>query len=387
MIERVEILDTTFREGLQFAGAYFTLRQKLQIARLLDNFGVEYIEVGSPVVSDRALSEIRELVKLKLHARIMAHCRVHRTDIERALNAGVQGINLYMGTSPQLRKHSHGRDMNGVVEAMCDAVQYIRDQAPHVFIRFSTEDAFRTDPVDLMKAVTAADELGVDRIGLPDTVGIATPMGVYERVLLVRSHVKCALEFHGHNDTGCAIANALSALEAGATCINTTVLGIGERNGITPLSGLVARLYTIDRRLVQHYRLTQLRLLDEALADMLGMAIPHDMPITSPTAFNHKAGVHLNAVLNEPGAYEVLNPDDFGITRTIEIASAITGKNAINHRSQELGITLSNEALLRVTSRVREAAETGRVNLADVDAFILEESRAGDGDTTGVAAV
>lgn len=368
MLGEFSILDTTLREGEQFAKSFFRPEDRVALAKQLDAFGVEYIEVSSPVVSARAGDDIRALAALGLRAKIMAHCRCDMAEVEAALECGAQGINLYQGSSALLCQNSHRRTLDEVIESAVTIIRALK--ARGVFVRFSAEDAFRTDLADLVRVYDAVTAAGVDRIGLPDTVGIATPTQVYERARFFRERYGVEIEFHGHNDTGCAIANALAALEGGATCIDTTVLGIGERNGIVSLSGLIARLYSLDRAYVERYRLPQLPRLDAFVSDLVGVPIPFNAPITGPTAFTHKAGVHTNAVLRQPRTYEILDPSDFGLRRHIEVASRITGKAAIRHRAEELGIVLDGASLREITRRLKSLADERPVSLADVDQLI-----------------
>jgi homocitrate synthase len=248
-------------------------------------------------------------------------------------------------------------------------VRYL--QAANVEVRFSCEDAFRTDPADLLHVYTTMDALGVNRVGIADTVGIATPRDVERLVGLVRAAVCCDIEFHGHNDGGCAIANAYAALEAGATHIDTTVLGIGERNGIAALSGLIARLYLSAPQLVAHYNLGMLPEIDALVAEMLGIAIPFNSCITSDTAFTHKAGLHTNAVLRNPQTYEALDPYTFGCNREIVVGHRLTGHNAITHRAQALGLDLSSESLRQLTQQIKACADERPLSDAEVDAILL----------------
>src|SRR5579883_2593230 len=202
------ILDSTLREGEQFRGAFFSLEQRLEIARLLDAFGVSAIEVPSPIVSPATTSFVRALCGLGLRASIVAHVRCVEADVQAALDLPVSGLNLFYGTSPELRAYSHGR-----------RVEQIR--AAGRYVRFSAEDAFRSDLVDLLTVFDAAVEAGAQRIGLPDTVGIASPREVERLVrLCAERYPGVGIEFHGHNDTGCAIANTVAALEAGADCLD-----------------------------------------------------------------------------------------------------------------------------------------------------------------------
>ncbi|HRF99004.1 MAG TPA: homocitrate synthase, partial [Aggregatilineales bacterium] len=246
--EQFSIIDSTLREGEQFSTATFTTDQKLRIAHILDEFGVEMLEMTSPCASPQSEADIRAVVRSNLNARILTHIRCNREDALKALDTGVHGIDVVIGTSPQLMQHSHGKSIDQILELAYDVLGFIRQQKPDVILRFSTEDSFRSREADLWRVYLAISSMGfANRLGVADTVGVALPTRVYE---LVRQLVRLTgldIEFHGHNDSGCAIANACAALEAGATHIDTTVLGIGERNGITPLGGLIARLYTLDK--------------------------------------------------------------------------------------------------------------------------------------------
>jgi len=370
----VQIIDTTLREGEQFASTHFTQAQKLAIARSLDAFGVEYIELTSPVASPNSEADLRAVVDLGLRATILTHTRCNLSDVRRAIDCGVHGVNLLFGTSSFLRRASHGRALDEILDQATRCVREL--QAAGVEVRFSCEDAFRSERADLFRIYTAVDALGVERVGIADTVGIATPRDVEQLVGQVRAAVRCDIEFHGHNDGGCAVANALAAVEAGATHIDTTVLGIGERNGITPLSGLVARLYLSDPRLVAHYDLPLLHELDALVADAVGIQIPFNSCITGGTAFTHKAGLHTNAVLREPNAYEALDPQAFGRSRELLLGHRLTGRNAIAHRAHSLGLTLDDEALLRATRVIKARADERPLSDAEVDEVLLQANQA-----------
>lgn len=368
-IRNVQIIDTTLREGEQFAHAHFSHQQKLAIAQALDAFGVEYLECTSPIASPQSEHDLRTIAALDLRAHILTHTRCHLADVERAVACGVDGVNLLFGTSHFLRQANHGLTIEQILDEATRCIRYL--QAANVEVRFSCEDAFRTDPADLLRIYTTVDALGVNRVGIADTVGIATPRDVERLVGLVRAAVRCDIEFHGHNDGGCAVANAYAALEAGATHIDTTVLGIGERNGIASLSGLIARLYLSDPQHVANYNLHLLPELDAMVADMLGISIPFNSCITSDTAFTHKAGLHTNAVLRDPQTYEAIDPQTFGRDRAVLLGHRLTGRNAITHRAQMLGLDLSNEQLRHVTQQIKAHADEHPLSDAEVDAMLL----------------
>jgi homocitrate synthase len=178
------------------------------------------------------------------------------------------------------------------------------------------------------------------------------------------------VEFHGHNDSGCAIANAYCALEAGASHVDTSVLGIGERNGIASLGGLVARLYALNRASVAKYKLTMLAELDSTVATIVGVDIPFNNYITGITAFTHKAGIHAKAVLNNPETYEILDPHDFGMSRYISIAHRLTGWNAIKARADQLNLNISDDDLRAATAHIKHLADEKPLALDDVDAVL-----------------
>lgn len=368
-MSRLTILDTTLREGEQFTGAYFRPEQRLEIARQLDALGVGMIEVPSPIASPETHSAVEQICALNLRARIVAHVRCVEADVQAALETPVAGLNLFYGTSAELRAHSHGRDIEQI---LADALPLIRRvRAAGRYARFSAEDAFRSDLVDLLTVFDAVVEAGVERIGLPDTVGAARPRQVEHLIRLCHErYPNVGIEFHGHNDTGCALANAMAAFDGGADCLDVTVLGIGERNGIASLSGVIAQFYMHYPHMLSSYNLAQLAELDYYVADCLQTHVPFNMPITAPGAFTHRAGVHTRAVLRNPRAYEVLNPSDFGLDRRLDIGSRYTGRHAIAQRLTELDMHLSDEEVGQLTVALKTRAESGALNLEEVDAFI-----------------
>ena len=371
-IRDFRIIDSTLREGEQFVGANFTTGQKIDIACALDDFGVEYIELTSPVVSPKSFRDLRAICGLGLRAKVLTHIRCKKEDALRAMEVeGLRGMDIVIGTSSPLRRFSHGMEIPEIIDRACEVISLIKENRPDLEVRFSTEDSFRSEWDDLLRVYRAVDGLGVHRIGVADTVGIATPFRVYELVRELKRHVRAEIEFHGHNDTGCAIANSHVALLAGASCVDTSVLGIGERNGITPLGGLIARLYVLAPELVRgKYRLHLLPRLDAMVAEMVRVDIPFNNYITGITAFTHKAGIHAKAILNDPSTYEALRPEDFGLSRYISIAHRLTGKNAVRWRAEQLGIELGEEELREITARIKALADGQHLSLDDVDALI-----------------
>ena len=363
------IIDSTLREGEQFVNAFFTAQEKIKIAGMLDDLGVEYIELTSPIASPQSYKDCCSIASLPLQAKILTHVRCKLEDAQRAVETGVDGVDVVIGTSSQHRKFNHGKSIQEIIELAHEVISYLKTQ--EVEVRFSTEDSLRSDVQDLYRVYEAVDELGVDRVGVADTVGIGTPHQIYELVSALRQRVTADIEFHGHNDSGCAIANAYAALEAGATHIDTSVLGIGERNGITPLGGLIARLYATDPALVCKYRLPLLLGLDQFIASLVNVDIPFNNYITGFSAFTHKAGIHAKAVLNDPSTYEALRPEDFGLTRYIHVAHRLVGWNAVKHRAEQLGLQLEDTQIKQVTQEIKRLSDQHPLTLDDIDSLLF----------------
>jgi homocitrate synthase len=365
------LIDSTLREGEQFARASFRTQDKIEIARALDEFGVDIIEVTSPAASPLSQRDAAEIVKLGLTARVITHTRCHVDDVRAALDAGVEGVGLLFATSRILRESSHGKSIDQIIDAMAPPIELALSHGLEV--RFSAEDTFRSDEEDLLRVYRAAESLGVHRVGLADTVGIATPRQVYTLVKEVRRVVGCGIGFHGHNDTGCAIANAHEAIAAGGTHVDVTVLGIGERVGITPLGGLIARMYTIDPEgVAAKYRLESLRSLEHRVARIANVEIPFNNYLTGDTAYSHKAGIHLKAMGANPGSYEIIPPAVFGMARTIIVGSRLTGRHAIAHRARELGLEFGQTELKSITARIKELADSGELSEAEIDGVLRD---------------
>ena len=370
-LEKFAIIESTLREGEQFANAFFDSGQKDEIARLLDAFGVEYLELTSPAASPQSHADCARIAGLGLRTKLLTHTRCHLDDARLAVDTGVDGIDVLFGTSSYLREFSHGKSIRQIIDSAVQVIEFIKSQGLEV--RFSSEDSFRSDLVDLLTVYREVDQIGVNRVGIADTVGIATPLQVHDLVRTLRGVVSCDIEFHGHNDTGCAIANSYCALAAGATHVDTSVLGIGERNGITPLGGLVARMYAHDPEQIRSkYNLPMLRELENYVAEIVGVDVPFNNYITGYTAFTHKAGIHAKAILNNPDTYEILDPADFGLTRYLHIAHRLTGWNAVKQRAEQLQLDLTDPQVKEVTAHIKNEADQRKLSLDDVDVLLRE---------------
>ena len=308
-VRPLRVVDSTLREGEQFAQAQFNPEDRIRLALALDEFGVDELELPSPAVGPEAAEEV-------------------------AAEAAAEE------------------------QALADSVTLARSSG--AFVRFSAEDAFRTPIRRLFAAFDVAVEAGAQRLGVPDTVGVATPELVASTVRRVGSRYPgISQEFHGHNDTGCAVANSVAAWRAGAECLDVTVLGIGERVGITSLSGLMARLYTLAPASVSRYQLAQLPELDAQVAQLSGIAIPFNQPLTGEHAFTHVAGVHTHAVLRAPDTYEAIDPAVVGRSRVISVGSRLTGRHAVaDFAGRLLGREVESGEVQAATLALRAAAAT-----------------------------
>lgn len=366
-----QLIESTLREGEQFSNAHFSTETKIEIAKALDDFGVDYIELTSPVASEQSRKDCEAICKLGLKAKILTHIRCHMDDARVAVETGVDGVDVVIGTSKFLREHSHGKDMNYIAQSAIEVIEFVKSKG--IEIRFSSEDSFRSDIVDLLNIYRTVDKIGVNRVGIADTVGCANPRQVYELVKTLKLVVSCDIECHFHNDTGCAIANAYTALEGGAKLIDVSVLGIGERNGITPLGGLMARMIAADRDYVlSKYKVHKLRDLENLVASAVQVNIPFNNPITGFCAFTHKAGIHAKAILANPSTYEILNPEDFGILRYIHFANRLTGWNAIKLRVDQLNLHMTDDQCKEVTKKVKQMGDIRQLSIDDVDSIIRD---------------
>lgn len=368
-VSNFKIIESTLREGEQFATAFFDTETKIKIAKALDNFGVDCIELTSPAASEQSRADCEAICKLGLKTKVITHIRCHMDDARIAVETGVDGVDVVMGTSKFLREFSHGKDMTYITKKAIEVIEFVKSKG--IEIRFSTEDSFRSDLVDLLSIYQAVDKVGVNRVGIADTVGCANPRQVYDLVRTLRSVVGCDIECHFHNDTGCAIANSFTALEAGATHVDTSVLGIGERNGIPSLGGFMARMYTADRDYVMSkYNIKALREVEELVASAVGVQIPFNNPITGFCAFTHKAGIHAKAILANPSTYEIIKPEDFGLNRYIHFGSRLTGWNAVKSRSDQLGLGLTDAQIKQATERIKVIADVRDQSVDDIDAIL-----------------
>ncbi|MFY9299671.1 MAG: 2-isopropylmalate synthase [Candidatus Nitrosotenuis sp.] len=336
--KRIRVLDSTLREGEQHPGVTFTNKQRIQIAWMLDYFGVDQIEI-SPVVSEDHFEATKTIIKQGLKADIVAHVRALKTDVDVALKCDPKWAATYLGISDIHLKDKLRITREEALRRAVETVEYAKSHG--LKMRFTVEDGSRADPEFLLKVCKAIEEAGVDRISLPDTVGIMRPRGMYNFVKMVHDKIKTPLDVHCHNDMGLAVANAFAGIDAGAEQIHTTIDGIGERTGIPSLAE-VAVAMTYLYRSPNDFRLDMLTDLSRLIEEYTGIEPYDSKPIVGPTAYKHKAGTHLAAILRNPAAYEPIPPRVVGNRRRI-VFGELAGKTGSAYLMSILGLDKNDE--------------------------------------------
>ncbi|MEJ2260999.1 MAG: 2-isopropylmalate synthase [Nitrosopumilaceae archaeon] len=337
--KKIRVLDSTLREGEQHPGVSFTNKQRIQIAWMLDYFGVDQIEI-SPVVSDDHKEAVKTIIKQGLKADIVSHGRALKEDIDVSLSCDAKWCAAYLGISDIHLKDKLRITRQQAMDRAVETVEYAKSHG--LKIRFTVEDGSRAEPEFLLKMCRAIEEAGVDRISLPDTVGILRPVGMYNFVKKVRSVVDTPLDAHVHNDIGFALANAFAACDGGVDQIHTTIDGIGERTGIPSLAEVSVAL-TYLYKSPNDFRLDMLQDLSRLIEEYTIIKPYDSKPIVGSSAYKHKAGTHLAAILRNPAAYEPIPPRTVGNRRRI-VFGELAGKTGASYLMSILGLEKDNES-------------------------------------------
>ena len=335
--KRVRILDSTLREGEQHPGVSFTNKQRIQIAWLLDYFGVDQIEI-SPIISPDHEAATKTIIGQSLSADIVAHGRALRKDIDVSRRCDAKWVAAYLGVSDVHLRDKLRIGRGEAVRRAVDSVEYAK--AHGLKVRFTVEDGSRAEPAFLLSVCKAIEEAGVDRISLPDTVGAMSPAGMHAFVEGVRAAVGVPLDVHVHNDMGLAVANALAAVDAGADQVHTTIDGIGERTGIPPLAEVAVALHYLYG-MPNDFRLDMLQDMSRTVAEYTSVPTPESKPVVGASAYKHKAGTHLAAVLRNPAAYEPVPPREVGNARRI-VFGELAGRTGASYLMALLGLDASD---------------------------------------------
>lgn len=389
-MKRIQLLDTTLRDGEQTPGVRFSLNEKVEVARQLARLGVEVIQAGFPVTSPGEFAAIQAIVKNVKGPVISAFARTTKDDINLAYDSvkesGQPRIDLVLATSDIHLTHKLRKTREQVVAMAVEAVEYVKSLG--CICQFYAEDATRTDWDYLVEILSAISRVGCDVLCVPDTVGYTVPREYYKLFRYLDDNVErpenTILAAHCHNDLGMATANTMAAIEAGAGQVECTVNGIGERAGNAALEEVVMTLktrndfadYTGHCFNVNTKELYRTSLL---VSHACGVPLPPNKAVVGTNAFAHESGMHQDGVLKERTTYEILKPEDVGIARSVFVLGKHSGRHAIKHRLQELGYTLTEDELIRVYFRFKEMCDQEKhvtdrdlISLLEVDRANLE---------------
>ena len=354
--EKITVYDTTLRDGEQTPCVCLRTPEKLQIAKKLDELGIHQIEAGFPVVSNEEKRSVKAIVKEDLDAQILVLSRTKKSDIDTAIDCDVDGIITFMGTSDLHLKHKIKMTREEILNVCMSSIEHAKDHG--LFVAFSAEDATRTDLDFLKQLYKKADNYGVDRVHIADTVGAISPYGMEYLVKEIRPIVKAEIALHCHNDFGMALSNSIAGLLEGANAVSTTVNGIGERAGNCSLEELIMSLKIIygidlDFDISKFYEISKL------VESLTHMKIPDNKPIVGKNIFRHESGIHVDAVIEEPLTYEPFLPEMVGQQRRIVLGKH-SGCRAVRAKLNECGIDVTKDELCKIVEQVKSKREEGK---------------------------
>ncbi len=384
---RVIVFDTTLRDGEQSPGYSMNTSQKLRMARDLAALNVDVIEAGFAAASPGDFEAVERIATEISGPTICSLARASLSDI-RAAGRAIQPaarrrIHVFLATSPIHREHklqmSRSQVLKAAVEAITEARQWTND------VEFSPEDGIRTEHDFLAEVIEAVIDAGATTINVPDTVGYTTPGEIYDLFRFFKEEIpnieQAILSTHCHNDLGMAVANSLAALRAGARQVECTINGIGERAGNASLEEAVMALkvrgsfFKLDTQVETRH----LHAISTLLCDMTGNAVARNKAVVGRNAFAHEAGIHQHGMLANRETYEIMKPEDIGLSESSLVLGKHSGKHALQARCRQLGFSLSDTELKSVFAAFKDLADTRREVLdTDLETLILQMDGAGE---------
>ncbi|RLI93259.1 MAG: 2-isopropylmalate synthase [Candidatus Altiarchaeales archaeon] len=363
---KIKILDTTLRDGEQTPGVSFTPDEKLRIAKALDDLGVDVIEAGSAITSEGEREGIKMIADEGLRAEISSYARILRGDIDAAISCDVNSIFLVAPTSDLHIKYKLGITRDELVKKTLNAIQYCKDHG--LVVDLCTEDGSRTDVRFLSKILESATQYGVDRFTIADTVGIMLPERIHEMFSKLARESKVPLGVHCHDDLGLATANTIAAVRAGASIVDVTVNGLGERAGNASLEEVVMALklgYNYDMGI----KTEKITSVSDLVEKSCGIPVAPNKAIVGDNAFTHEAGIHVDGILKKPETYEAIKPESVGARRRFVLGKHV-GTKAILKMLSDLKISVSDEQLRDILNQVKYMGDKGKkVTNVDLEAI------------------